>query len=286
MASMEETVIGLDVGASLTKIVLVDEGLRIIGYRILPSSDLRGSVLKALNHLLKNDDSAYESEARIILATGGGSRFLSDKMFKIPFRRIDEIVAIGLGGSTISGKSDCLVVSAGTGTALVVVRDGGRIIKHVGGTGVGGGTIIGLSQRLIGIHDFRILEEMALRGDPGKVDITVSDIIGGPIGILPANATASNFGKISDDTRSEDIVAGIFNLVSQTIAGFAAVAAKAYSLEDSVIVTGMLAKSKIISRIMRETASLFSVDISIPENCDLAGAIGAVAAHLRGVMKC
>lgn len=279
---MGKAIIGLDIGASLTKVVLVDENLRIIGYKILPSGDPRETALKALECLFKAIGPAYREYVGVIVATGGGSRFLGDKVLGIPLTWINEIKAIGLGGSTLSGMGDCLVVSAGTGTALVIVREDGKIIRHAGGTGVGGGTILGLSWRLLRVLDFRALEEMALRGDPNKVDLTVGDLIGGPIGILPADVTASNFGKILGEPSAEDIAAGIFNMVSQTIGVVSSMAAKAYGLEDKVIITGMLAKSKLFSKIIYETTKLFSVNIYIPENCELASTIGAIVAYLRG----
>lgn len=279
---MRRLLVSLDLGASLTKIILADDVLNIIARAVLPSERPRETALKALGHLLETVSPAYSSEIKVILATGGGSRALGNEISGLPIKRVDEIKAIGLGGMKLLGKSDCLVVSAGTGTALVVVRGSGRVIRHVGGTGVGGGTILGLSNRMIGVSDFKVAEEMALRGDPTRVDLSVNDVVGGPIGILPANVTASNFGRVFGEANAEDVAAGIFNMVSQTIASVAAMAAKAYKLENSVVVTGMLAKSSLISRIIRETARLFSVDVFIPENCELAGAIGAIEAYLRG----
>jgi len=278
---MEDFIIGLDIGASLTKIVLVNERLEIIRRMVLPSMDPRETALRALNNLFSTIDSEDRAKVRMTLSTGGRSRFLGNEILGIPIMRVDEIKAIGFGGLTLSGRNNCLVVSAGTGTALVAVYDGGRAIRHVGGTGVGGGTILGLSRRMIGVYDFKVLEEMALRGDPSKVDLTINDIVGGSIGILPANVTASNFGKILGEASAEDVVAGIFNMVSQTIAVVAVMAAKAYNLEDNVVVTGMLAKSRLISRIIRETTDLFSVNVIIPDNCELAGAIGAIAVYLK-----
>lgn len=275
-------IIGLDIGASLTKVILADDSLKIINYNILPSEDPKETALKALKYLLNTIDLTRRRDVRTIVATGGGSRFLGDKVLGLPLTRINEIEAIGLGGSTLSGMSDCLVVSAGTGTALVILREGGRTIRHIGGTGVGGGTILGLSRRMLGVLDFKTLEEMALRGDSSKVDLMVGNLIGGPIGILPADVTASNFGKILGEASAEDIAAGIFNLVSQTIGVVVAMAAKAYSLEDNVVITGMLAKSRLFSKILRETARLLSVNVSIPENCELAGALGAIVAY-RGM---
>lgn len=280
---MREALIGLDIGASLTKVVLVDEEFRIICHGIFPSGDPRETARKALNYILSSVPGVgCELRVKEILSTGGGSRLLGGEMLGLPISRINEIDAIGLGGLTLSGRDDCLVVSAGTGTALVLVRDGGRIVRHVGGTGVGGGTIVGLAYRMLGVSDFRTLEEMALKGVLSRVDLTIGDIVGGPIGILPAEVTASNFGKISGGASAEDIAAGIFNLVSQTITAVAAMAAKAYNLEDSIVITGMLGRSSLVSRIIRETAKLFSVKVLIPENCELATALGAIMARLRG----
>ncbi|MEM1586197.1 MAG: hypothetical protein QXX99_03030 [Candidatus Bathyarchaeia archaeon] len=129
--------------------------------------------------------------------------------------------------------------------------------------------------------DFKTLEEMALRGNPSRVDLMVGDLIGGSIGILPADATASNFGKLLSGASAEDIAAGILNLVSQTIGVVSAMAAKAYNLEDDVVVTGMLAKNRLFSKIIYETVKMLSVNVSIPENCELASALGAVVAYLR-----
>ncbi|MEM1515531.1 MAG: pantothenate kinase [Candidatus Bathyarchaeia archaeon] len=280
---MREAIISLDIGASLAKVVLVDEELRIISYGIFPSEELRETALMALNHIFNTIDQEKREKIRMILSTGGGSRFLVKENFGLFLKRIDEIKAIGLGGLALSGKKDCLVVSAGTGTALVVTRNGGKFTRHVGGTGVGGGTILGLSRRMLGVSDFMVLEEMALRGDLRKVDLMIGDLIGGPIGILPANVTASNFGKIFGEASADDIAAAIFNLVSQTIGVVSAMAAKAYGLEDSIVVTGMLAKNRMFSKIIHEVADLFSVKISIPENCELAGAIGAIVTYLQEI---
>ena len=263
-------IVGLDIGASMAKAVLVDETLKIIDKRVSPVDKPEATALR----VLKGFPSRFTVHA--IVASGGGSRLIGDEILGLPVKRVDEIKAIGLGGLFLAKKDRGLVVSAGTGTALVAAYEGGKIVRHVGGTGVGGGTILGLSRRILGIAEFEVLERMALRGDAKRVDLSVGDIIGGPIGMVPAEATASNFGKLTRKSDDADIAAGIFNMVSQTIGVIAAMAAKAYNLEDSVIIVGMLAKSRIFSKIIRETTKLFGVKALIPENCEFSGAIGAV----------
>lgn len=270
-------IIGLDIGASFAKAILVNKSLDIIEKQILPVEDLKTAASRTLISFVVKIGEDFKNRIKIVAASGGGSRFIGGEILGLPVKRVDEISAIGLGGLLLAGRSEGLVISAGTGTAIVAAYNNGRIVKHVGGTGVGGGTIIGLSRRLLGSSSFEDLENMALRGDARNVDLTVGDIVGGPIGIVPADATASNFGKLTCESRAEDVAAGIFNMVSQTIGVLAAMAAKAYNLENSIILVGMLPKSKIISRIMCETVKMFGAKAIVPSNCEFANALGAAA---------
>jgi len=132
-----------------------------------------------------------------------------------------------------------------------------------------------LSERLLGTHNFEELEELAGKGDASRVDLTVRDIVGGPIGIVPAEATASNFGRIGAEASREDAAAGLFNMVCQVVGVIGAMAAKAYGFEGDVIVVGGLVKSALASSLIKETMNLFGIDPSIPENCEYCTAVGA-----------
>lgn len=272
-------IVGLDIGASLAKGILLDKDLNIADKRVLPVEKPEDAAKKILKFFLEKG--GYKRPIAMVAASGGGSRFLGDSFLGLPIRRVNEIRAIGLGGLILANKSEGLVVSAGTGTAIVAAYDNGSLIRHVCGTAVGGGTIMGLSRRILGVADFNVLEDMALKGNTNNVDLTVGDIVGGPIGIVPAEATASNLGKLTCESRNEDIAAGIFNMVSQAIGVIAAMAAKAYRLEDNVILVGMLAKSRIISKTICETAELFGAKVIVPENCEFANALGAAAIALK-----
>src|SRR5208337_4967164 len=100
-----------------------------------------------------------------------------------PVLKVNEFTAIGVGGTTLAGKERALVVSLGTGTAMVSVNT--AEIRHVSGTGVGGGTLLGLAKHMLGVSGLDTLEAMAGRGDLHRVDLSVRDIAGGPIGDLP-----------------------------------------------------------------------------------------------------
>jgi type II pantothenate kinase len=273
-----QLVAGIDVGASTTKGVILEKS-RMAHQYFIETSDAKSSATRVLEILLSKVGGA--SAIRTVAVSGGGSRMIGKELLGIPVRRVDEIRANGLGGLFLSGKRQGLIVSIGTGTAIIAAYNDGKRVKHMGGTGVGGGTIMGLARRMLGINDFRILETMASKGNTNKADLTVADIVGGPVGIVPAEATASNLARLDDETLPEDMAAGIFNLVSQVVGVVSTMAAKSCKLEEDVVLVGRLVKSPLVSKIIRETTSIFGVKSFVPENCEYCTAIGAAARILR-----
>lgn len=266
--------LGVDIGSSITKAVAVEDGV-IVGFTSIATMDPVAAASGAVGKLLA--EHGYRLEDIVSIAvTGGGARFLKVReLFGIPLVLVDEVEAIGLGGIALTGKGRALVVSMGTGTAMVVVEDYGRSIRHIGGTGVGGGTLLGLGRLLLNKHSVEALENLAERGDSSRVDLTVFDIAGGPVGVVPGEATASNFGKISDEARDEDIAAALFNLIGQVVGVLAVFASKLYGLERDIVAVGKLASSKLIVKAMMGVASIFGVEICFPDNGGYCTALGA-----------
>jgi len=265
-------IVGIDVGASTTKGVILEDSEIIYKY-MLPTLDEAASTLKVMENLASKIQDG--NAIGLVAVSGGGSRQVRDTLLGLPVVKVDEIRAVGLGGLFQVKKPKGLIVSIGTGTAMVAAYEQGVSVNHVGGTGVGGGTILGLSKRMLGIYNFEALEDMASQGDNSKVDLTVADIVGGPVGIIPAEATASNFGRLTGTVSKEDVAAGIFNMVSQVIGVLAAMAAKAYGLQDDVVLVGRLAKSTIVSEAICKTTELFGVKATVPNDCEYCTAVGA-----------
>jgi len=269
-------IVGIDVGAYLTKGVLIENDKILKKFSIL-TDEKAESAIRTLKILLDDrSDSVYA-----VGISGGGSRKIKRDLLGISTVKVNEIRAIGLGGLMLSKRKEALIVNAGTGTAMVAAYETGKKIMHVGGTGVGGGTLLGLSMRMLGTCDFHEIEKLAINGDPGKVDLRVSDIVGESIGIVPSWATASNFGRIKAEASREDVAAGIFNMVCQVIGVVGAMAAKAYNLNNSVVVTGGLVRSKLASEMIGDTMRLFGIEPLIPENGEYCTAIGAALSILK-----
>ena len=178
-------VISIDIGGSSTHGVIIENGKIIL--ETVEDGNNSDHILNCFNTLKEKVSS---TDFKLVL-TGGGARKLKKDFFTFPFKIVDEISAIGKGGVHLSGNKDVFVVSIGTGTCFVSVKAGE--FKHVGGTGIGGGTISGLSKLLLKMTPDD-LEKIA-KVSHNNLDITVKDIVGGDLGKIPGDATASNFGK-------------------------------------------------------------------------------------------
>lgn len=210
--------------------------------------------------------------AEKIVLTGGHNRLFQSEWHGIFLEKISEIDAIGTGGMFLAKKTSGLVCSLGTGTCCVSVVENSS--QHVGGTGIGGGTFLGLSETILGIRDFEILKEMVSRGDPKKVDLLVEEIVGGGIGVVPGNATASNFAKAKKGASSEDLARGIANMIGQTIASLAVFAARAENHRDIILGGKLIFLPEIIETVTR-TANIYGQKIIVPQYAEYLSAVGA-----------
>ena len=265
--------VGIDIGGSTTKAAAVQD-CEVVGLTAIQSLEPVAAASGALGKLL-SDLGRGLRDIELVAVTGVGAQRIPDRILDLPIRRVDEMIAVGTGGLALTGKREALVVSIGTGTALVAVYEGGKKIVHVGGTGVGGGTLQGLSKLLLRTQNVATTEHLAEKGDTSKVDLTVQDLVGHGVGRLPGFATASNFGKLSDETTDSDVAAGLFNLVGQVIGMVAVFASKACGLERSVVLVGRLTQSKSFVESITRVGSLFDVSFTVPDRADFCTAIGA-----------
>jgi len=263
-------VIGIDIGGSTTKIVGMDSG-KIFSPLLVKATDPVSSVYGAFGRFL-NENKLKLSDIDRVMITGVGSSFIEEKIFGIPTYRVAEFNATGLGGLYLSGLDRAVVVSMGTGTAYVMA-DKGRV-SHLGGTGVGGGTLLGLSGLTLNIRNFNDIVELAKDGDLSHVDLTIGDISHDEIAGMPSHTTASNFGKIIDRVSKADIALGIINLVFQSIGMMAVFASRNANTED-VVLTGNLTGVPQAREVFHFLTDLHKVKFHIPENAEFATAAGA-----------
>ena len=118
-------VLGIDVGGSTTKIVGLAPSGELVGMMQVEANDQITSAFGAFGKFTAHYGLRLGDIKHIVL-TGVGASYLQSGMYDIPTKRVNEFIAIGLGGLKLARLPAAVIVSVGTGTALVKA-DGNRI---------------------------------------------------------------------------------------------------------------------------------------------------------------
>lgn len=267
-------VIGIDVGGSTTKIIGVDkEGIK--HPMLVRAADPVTSLFGAFGKYIYDNGISLSDIERVML-TGVGSAYVNQPLYGLPTSHTDEFLANGLGARHGLQMKDLIVVSMGTGTSFVQVE--GTDIRHTGGIGIGGGTILGLSKLLLRTHDIHQVVEMARKGIIENIDLQIKDICNSALPGLPLDATASTFGKANTNSSAEDVAAGIIHMVLQAIGQSAILAALNSPIKDFVLI-GNLAKLPQCKDIFPVMEKMYQCRFHIPEYAEFRTALGAALAY-------
>ena len=277
MASVREEA-GLDVGATLAKAVVVAAGAALDDpgtYQTLvcPSSDVA-----ALSAFLGRHPNAS------LAATGAGSGRLQN-VLKIAgeIALTDEFEAWGEGERVLLARADFvpttphLLVSLGTGTSILRVGQEGRVAR-VGGTGLGGGTLRGFGQLLLGQVDHDALTALAGQGDRRRIDLLVRDLYQSGEISLQGNLTASNLGRVSS-RDSRDIAHAITGLIGENVALLAAALSKQEAAPgplDVVYAGATLIRNVALKDILAFATSVGGARARFLPHGEFVGALGAL----------
>jgi type II pantothenate kinase len=259
--------------------ITVTDTLRKKGDELIHKMDLSSKDLNQERVRKLFPDIDFISNIGFLAVTGGKHLELGDYIDSTPIIHVNEIDAVGHGSMKLSGLSEeesTIIVSAGSGTACIHAHKG--IFTHCSGTGVGGGTVLGLSKLLLGTTDPEEIAALAEKGDESFVDLILEDVVSGPIGQLPSNTTAVNFGKVSKEDieySREDIAAGIVNLVGQTAARIATSVAMMFQATE-IVVVGRAPSFVGLKNSLEQAASITGFTPHFPKNGEYASALGAM----------
>ena len=140
-------IIGIDVGGSTTKICGF-RGPELLEPLFVKAADPVASVYGGFGKFTSQNGIALTDIERVMI-TGVGSAYISSDIYGLKTEHVSEFVSTGRGGLYLTGLPEAVIVSMGTGTALV--HASGDKIEYLGGTGVGGGTLIGLAKKMLGV---------------------------------------------------------------------------------------------------------------------------------------
>ena len=256
--------IGIDVGISTTKIVGIRDGKVVKPMRIKatdPITSLYGAFGKYLY-----DNRIDLSDVEQVMLTGVGAHYIDKPVYGLPTSKADEFLADGLGAQYESKLQRMIVVSMGTGTSLVLCD--GNEIRHIGGIGIGGGTLSGLSRLLLKTDDIKEIIALAMKGDISRINLQIKDISTNPLPGLPMDATAQG------NASREDIALGLIGLVLQSIGSATILSALNSNIRDFVLIGNLtlLPQCELLFPVMEK---IYDVRFIIPKYSEYCTAIGA-----------
>jgi type II pantothenate kinase len=270
--SRSGTAVGADVGATLVKLVVrTDDG----------RTDLRVAPADAVERVAR--EVASSRPARVGL-TGGGAPALA-RLLNFDTTRSDEFDAwrVGAGEMLRRERADridrYLLVSLGTGTSAMLVD--GRSVTRVGGTALGGGTVVGLGAALIGTASFDEIVALARQGDRRNVDLLVSDIYRHGESPLPGELNASSFAKLAHRIHDgpaapRDLAHAIIGLVGENVALICSGLAAAARVTPIVFGGTTLRGNTSLVEILRVLSTMTGHEAIFLENGEFTGALGAL----------
>jgi type II pantothenate kinase len=264
---------GVDMGATLAKVALrLEPGPP--EFRLLPVEDLE-SVLRVL-------DGAQRGT--LGLTGGGGAELVNRFARSSSVLKVNEFAAWGSGARALLRHSAAdleapfLLVSVGTGTSAMLVD--GMSVSRIGGTALGGGTVLGLGRALLGPIGFADLCELARRGSRNCVDLLVSDIYGPGQIPLKEDLTAANFGRLAQSSETPlepaDLAAGVMGLVGENVALITAGLALLARVRPIVFAGSTLRGNPVLAEVLLSVTALLGRQALILEDGEFCGALGAL----------
>ena len=266
-------VVGIDTGGTLTKLAYLNKDGEL-QLEVFPSNDL----VQVTEWLEQNPQVEH------IGITGGRTEQLRNVLKTMKsMEYIVEFEATLKGVRYLLEKEghqieSSIITNIGTGTSIHHM-DGNSHVR-VGGTGVGGGTLIGLSTLMTNVTDFKEITTLAAMGNRENIDLLVRDIYQGMDTPIDGNLTASNFGKvgITKDTNHShaDKLATVQGLVGEVITTLSIQLAEMYKAEHIVYIGTTLTENEHMKEVIAHYTYLKKHTPVFLKDCGFSGAVGAL----------
>ncbi len=256
--------VGVDAGASLCKLV-VPGPTELVKVKF-PSRDL-AAVRACIG----------EWRPGRVVATGGGAARLADAL-DLPVRTVPEFAAWARGAPLLAARQRLdlpghyLLVSLGTGTSVLSLE--GTTVTRVGGSALGGGTLLGLGRLLLGVETFEEICALAERGDRRKVDLLVGDIYPSGEIPLPRDLNAASFAKL-DSRAPADVAHALMGMLGENIALICGTLARSVGARAVVYCGSTLLHNPELREILRWVTAAYGAQPHFLDEGAFCGALGA-----------
>lgn len=284
---MSKYILSIDLGSTVQKyIVMKIDNDNIILYKKNHYKRIEvKDIIGLLCDELKNEGVDIEHDVEIVL-TGCFSNEISDEYNGIKIVKVPEYTAVAYGTLLLAKLDKAIIVSIGTGTCFIysdLVE-----VRHIGGTGMGGGAIYGIGTKMYKIEDIDKMIENAMQGDRKNVDLYIGDITkDDKIIDLGKDLTASNLTKTTKESNDNDFVLSLYNVLCQNI-GIEAIFVRDIIIKEKkwdkeelpMIFVGGILKHNLIKELLDGIASDLKEKFMYVENNQYVTAIGAYEYYL------
>ncbi len=263
---------GLDLGASLHKVAVArDPTLADLEVATFPACDREASLAFVRGR----------APARVVV-TGGRADAATAALAPVPTSVVAEFDAWASGAGLLAARARTsldepyLLVSLGTGTSILLVGRGHA--SRIAGTGLGGGTLVGLGSLLLGVERFDELVGLAARGNRRDVDLLLGDVY--PDVAVP-DFTAAHFGK-ARSRRPEDVAHALVGLVAENVALMAATQAMAHGVTCVVYGGSTLNGNAALADVLSTMTGSFGLRVVLLAEGAYCGAVGCLSMAFDG----
>ncbi|NGZ77163.1 acetate and sugar kinases/Hsc70/actin family protein [Saccharibacillus alkalitolerans] len=284
---------GIDAGGTLIKIAYLDDAetegaapgrreakraSRVPRLFKFPTSDIGGAAAWIENHLPPG--------TAIGLAGGQAAKLRSLLPDALNAVDVPEFEATTEGAVRIlayeSGEENpaerpFLLVNVGTGTSLHLIDGAER--PRLGGIGLGGGTIVGLTGMLCGVRDYAEIARMAPLGDREAVDLTVGQIYAPAPPPIAGDLTAANFARPDPPAagvRPQDYAAAVIGMVAEIVVTVGVQAARLHGTNRVVYVGSSYEDNELLRGLTARFTEMLGCEAEIPKYGAYSGAVGAL----------
>ena len=266
---------GIDAGGTLVKIAYVKDGVRRL-------RKFRSDRLAEAAEWLRTE----LPDAPLLITGGKGAKLAALIGREAEMMPEFEATCIGIRRllPPAVGNGAFLLANVGTGTSVHVI-DGERHLR-VGGTGRGGGTIVGLARLLAGLDEYEAIVAAAARGDRSAADLKVSHIYEGLKPPIAGELTASNFGRVLPGTvigsgeagtlSREDALASVIGMVGEAVATLCVHAAAAHGVKTVVYIGSSFIGNAPLRQAVESYTRYRGGEPHFVENGEFSGALGAL----------
>lgn len=263
------SIIGIDAGSSTIK--LIEYKNDIIENKMISENKNYETIIEEF--INKNNIKKIEK----IVITGINANKINLLKYDVPIIKVKEFDAIGIGGLYLAKKEKAIIASVGTGTAIIKAEK--SVFKHLGGTGVGAGTLKNLCKKIAQVNSFEEIIELSQKGNLSKIDLRIEDLTDEDIKTLPPELTLANFGKLTEEANKADLVVGVINMVFEVIGMMTAFASINDEIKDVVLI-GNIASIPTVNNILKKIEKTHNLFFTIPKDPQYAVALGAVKSTL------